>query len=448
MAISSSMNAGISGLNANGNKLSTIADNIANSETYGYKTAGVEFSSMTINNAGSRTAAGGGRLVSSGGVATTAVWDVGSKGALEGTDNPTDIAVSGVGMLPVTSRAMIGNPDARLMLTTTGSFRTDAQGYMSTPTGLVLLGWPADPDGSIPPKPRDSMEGLEPIRVNLTDVSAVPTTSIELNANLPSTQTAAGSSGDVLPLSLEYFDNLGASQNMSVSFTPSVAAAGDPQTNTWTVEITDGASGVSAGTFEVTFSSAAATAGQVLTVNQTSAGTAPVTTSYDATSGDITLELGDQTIAIGFGSTDPDGPQHLSQLSSTYTPQGVISDGQAAGIYSGLMIDDNGFVSAIYSTGFSQVIYQVPLADVPNTNGLAVLDNQTFGVTANSGAIYLWDAGDGPTGTTEGYARELSTTDIAHELTQLIKTQRAYSSNAKIIQTVDEMLQETTNLKR
>ena len=48
----------------------------------------------------------------------------------------------------------------------------------------------------------------------------------------------------------------------------------------------------------------------------------------------------------------------------------------------------------------------------------------------------------------EGFAREQSTTDIANELTQLIQTQRAYSSNAKIIQTVDEMLQETTNLKR
>ena len=62
--------------------------------------------------------------------------------------------------------------------------------------------------------------------------------------------------------------------------------------------------------------------------------------------------------------------------------------------------------------------------------------------------MFLWDAGDGPTGSIEGFAREQSTTDIANELTQLIQTQRAYSSNAKIIQTVDEMLQETTNLKR
>jgi flagellar hook protein FlgE len=46
------------------------------------------------------------------------------------------------------------------------------------------------------------------------------------------------------------------------------------------------------------------------------------------------------------------------------------------------------------------------------------------------------------------YAREESATDVAGELTAMIQTQRAYSSNAKVIQTVDEMLQETTNIKR
>jgi flagellar hook protein FlgE len=62
--------------------------------------------------------------------------------------------------------------------------------------------------------------------------------------------------------------------------------------------------------------------------------------------------------------------------------------------------------------------------------------------------MFLWDAGDGPTGSVLGFAQEGSATDVAEELTQLIVTQRAYSSNAKVIQTVDEMLQETQNIKR
>jgi flagellar hook protein FlgE len=103
---------------------------------------------------------------------------------------------------------------------------------------------------------------------------------------------------------------------------------------------------------------------------------------------------------------------------------------------------------AIYDQGFSKLIYQLPVIDVPNPNGLIALSNQTYQLSPASGAFYLWDAGDGPTGSVAGYSREESATDVAEELTQLIQTQRAYSSNAKIIQTVDEMWQETTNIKR
>jgi flagellar hook protein FlgE len=88
------------------------------------------------------------------------------------------------------------------------------------------------------------------------------------------------------------------------------------------------------------------------------------------------------------------------------------------------------------------------LVDVPNPNGLVALNNQTFQVSPQSGSFFLWDAGDGPTGAIVGFSREGSTTDVAAELTALIQTQRAYSSNATVIRTVDEMLQETTNLKR
>jgi flagellar hook protein FlgE len=111
-------------------------------------------------------------------------------------------------------------------------------------------------------------------------------------------------------------------------------------------------------------------------------------------------------------------------------------------------IDEDGNITASYDTGFVRRIYQIPLVDVPNINGLRSLSNQTYQVSPSSGSFFLWDAGTGPTGKVQGYAREGSATDVAAELTSLIQTQRAYSSNAKVIQTVDEMLQETTNIKR
>jgi len=92
------------------------------------------------------------------------------------------------------------------------------------------------------------------------------------------------------------------------------------------------------------------------------------------------------------------------------------------------------------------VLYQIPLVDVPNMNGLETLDQQSFRVTPDSGSFFLWDAGDGPTGDVVGFAREGSATDVAGELTELIQTQRAYSSNAKVIQTVELSFAEATSL--
>jgi tetratricopeptide (TPR) repeat protein len=97
---------------------------------------------------------------------------------------------------------------------------------------------------------------------------------------------------------------------------------------------------------------------------------------------------------------------------------------------------------------FDAVLFAGRLVDLPNPNGMVALDFQTYMPSPESGSYFLWDAGDGPTGDIVAFAREESATDVAGELTDMIQTQRAYTSNAKVIQTVDEMLQETTNIKR
>ena len=146
-------------------------------------------------------------------------------------------------MLPValSSEIQVGNGDPQMLLTTTGSFRTDAEGYLTTESGLVLMGWPANADGSIPTFPRDTSDGLEPVRINVNQFSGEPTTSMTLGVNLPATSTDAGGSGTAETLSVEYFDNLGRSETLSVNFTPTVPATGS--SNEWTMTITDSATG-------------------------------------------------------------------------------------------------------------------------------------------------------------------------------------------------------------
>ncbi|SFJ60953.1 flagellar hook protein FlgE [Celeribacter neptunius] len=432
MSISSSLNAGVAGLAANSTRLATISDNIANSGTYGYKRASTDFESFVISNSANTG------TYTAGGVRATTTRLISEQGPLISTSNATDIAVADGGFLPVTTEVSLDNMgDQPLMMTTTGSFHTDADGILKTSSGLVLLGWPAEADGSIATYARDTMTGLEPVVINSNQTAGDPTTKINLGVNLPAEGDAAATT---LPASVEYFGNLGTSEALDITFTPDLA-----NDNTWTMSITDTASGGAIiGEYVLVFDDTRGAGGTLSTVTPTVNN--PVGATYDSAAGTLALTVDGGPIEMTIGK--PGDTNGLTQLSDQYAPTSITKDGSPVGNLTSVEIDKGGYITATYDTGFTRRIYQIPLVDVPNANGLSSLGNQTYQVSPDSGSFFLWDAGDGPTGTVEGFAREGSATDVAAELTDLIQTQRAYSSNAKVIQTVDEMLQETTNIKR
>ena len=433
MTISSSLNAGVSGLSSQASKLATISDNIANSGTYGYKRVRTDFQSMVIDTPGGTYSAGGVRAV------TTRL--VNESGSLVTTSNATDLAIRGRGFLPVASQRDVrdGNGAPTMMLTTTGSFKPDADGILTTESGLVLMALPAQEDGTVPAFPRDTPAALEPVQINFNEFIGSPTTEVTLAVNLPATATEAGSAGDIEEFSIEYQDNLGKSQTMLLTFTPTVPAVGE--SNEWTLVITDNASGGAViGEYTLTFDDSRADGGLLASVATVSGG------AYDPVAGTFIVNVADGPIELTIGTpTDPDG---FSQLGDKFAPVLIEKDGLPVSNVTGVEIDANGFVHAIYASGATRIVYKVPLVDLPNPNGMIALDQQTYIPSSESGNYFLWDAGEGPTGEIVAFAREESTTDVATELTAMIQTQRAYSSNAKVIQTVDEMLQETTNIKR
>ncbi|WP_170399431.1 flagellar hook protein FlgE [Ruegeria arenilitoris] len=431
MTISSSLNAGVASLKANANRLATISDNIANSSTFGYKRVETDFHSMVTS--------GQGGSYSAGGVRTTSQRLIDQRGSLVTTNNSTDLAVRGRGMLPVRPSSQIAGGSNEMQLTTTGSFRTNEEGYLVTESGLVLLGWRANPDGSIPAVPRDTPAALEPVQLSVNQLSGAPTTQMNLRMNLPATATEAGSSGDTQPLSVEYFDNLGKSESVDIELVPTVPGAGS--SNEWTMVLRDSASGGAViGEYTLTFTDSRTAGGTLASVATVSGG------AYDPATGSLVVNVAGGPMEINIGQIgDADG---ITQLSDTFAPVSITRDGSAVGTMTSVQVDENGYVYAFYDTGVSRRMFQIPLADVPNPNGLTALDSQTYAPSRESGTYFLWNAGEGPTGELVSFAREESTTDIATELTSLIQTQRAYSSAATVIQTVDEMLQETTNIKR
>ena len=433
MTISSSLNSGLAGLTTNANRLATIADNLANSSTYGYKRVVADFHSLVImQNDGSYSA---------GGVRATTARMIDQRGTLITTSNPTDLAIGGRGMIPVTEAGALNAPggDLPVNLMTTGSFRPDADGVLRTSTGQVLMGWPSNADGTTPNFPRDTFTGLQPVTINRNQFAGDPTTFMDLSVNLPATSTEAGADGQPFVMSAEYYDNLGTPQDLEITYRPTVPAAG--MSHEWTMEIRDSASGGALiGEYRLTFDDVRGNGGNLDTVTVVSGG------PYDPVSGTLALNVAGGPIDLVIGA--PGDPSGLTQLSESFARAPVVKNGSPVGDLSRVEVDENGYLHAIYDSGVTRVIYQIPVVDVPNLNGLTTGDNQTYSISPDSGQFFLWDAGDGPTGEIVGYAREESTTDAAGELTQLIQTQRAYSSNAKIIQTVDEMLQETTNIKR
>jgi flagellar hook protein FlgE len=342
MTISSSLNASVAGLAANASRLATISDNIANSSTFGYKRVETDFHSMVIENG-----AGG---YSAGGVRTSTQRLIDQRGSLVATSNPTDLAVRGRGMLPVTTEAslQVDNGDNPMFLATTGSFRTDDQGYMRTSSGLVLMGWPAAADGTIPAYPRDAVNGLEPVQINANQFAGEPTTRMDMALNLPATSTEAGGAGGTETLSIEYFDNLGKSANLSIDFNPTVPAAG--ASNEWTMTISDSASGGAiVGEYTLTFDGTRGAGGSLLTVAET------IGAPYDPATGTIEVAVDGGPLTIGLGG--PGSEAGMTQLSDAFVPTSISKNGTSVGNLTSVEVDANGFVRASFDSGINRVLF-------------------------------------------------------------------------------------------
>jgi flagellar hook protein FlgE len=435
MSLSSSLNAGVAGLSVNATRLAVISDNIANSSTNGYRRADVDFAALVTPS--------GPNTYSAGGVTVTTYHDVVNSGSLISTTNSTDISVAGRGMLPVTKIEAVGlsASERPFQMVATGAFTRDNEGYLITRSGLALLGWPTDAEGELlGAVVRESPASLVPVQISPFLTVAEPTTMMNLGINLPASEAEAGASGDSFETTLEYFDSVGRGHLLRVEFTPVVPATG--ASNQWRIAFYDSATSdtVPISELDVEFDDSRVGLGSLLSVTPVGGAV------YDAATGTTQITVADGPIDVFIGAPGISGG--LLQLDSSFAPVNVSKNGAPAGNLQTLRINDQGILEAVYDTGQVRALFQIPLVNVPNPNGLTVLDGQSFAPSPESGSMYLWDANDGPVGTVVGFALQQSAVDVARELTDLIQTQRAYSSNATTIRTVDEMLQETTNLKR
>jgi flagellar hook protein FlgE len=155
---------------------------------------------------------------------------------------------------------------------------------------------------------------------------------------------------------------------------------------------------------------------------------------------------GSTPITLGLGTDG--GLNGLTQFGSDSALLSSSVDGGVLGTVASVEISDTGIVSAVFDDGTTRAIYQLPIATFQNPDGLTRTSGNAYVASATSGNVAINEPGALGGGSIAAGVLEASNVDLASEFSNMILFQRAYSASSKIITTVDDMLQEVSNLKR
>jgi len=419
MSLYGMMRTGVSGMNAQANRLSTVADNIANSDTTGYKRSSAEFSTLVMPNTGG--------AYNSGGVNTTIRSAVSSQGVLQYTTSVSDLAVDGDGFF------VVQNPNGTPFLTRAGSFVPDAQGRLVNAAGYQLMAYSYA--NGVPSATANGFEGLVPVQISDQEMTATPSTAGNFNGNLPAgaTPVASGhlpSDNDATSqytskTSLVAYDNLGNKVLLDVYFTNTGAG-------TWEAAVFDQSKATPGTGFPY------AAGGALGTANLT----------FDTTTGKLTGTTSGVSIAVPNGSTLNLDLSKLTQLGTGFTVSEAKVNGNAPSTIQKIQIGQDGTIYAQFQDGSTKALYKIPLADVQSPDQLTALPGNVYSQSADSGDVRIGFANQGKLGSVVSGALENSNVDIATELTDMIAAQRSYTANSKVFQTGSDLMDVLVNLKR
>jgi len=424
MSILGALYAAVSGLNANSNALGIISDNIANSNTIGYKDTSTDFSTLVTDSTASN--------YSPGGVTTQPLYNIAQQGAIQGASSPTDLAISGGGFFVVNSSAAGVSGDGTTSFTRAGNFTVDANGNLVNAAGLYLQGQTltaaqsaAIAAGAAPTLSGTTLSGLSTINVNGISETASPTANVTLAANLPANAT------DPETMTVPIYDSEGVAHDLTLTLTPSGTV------NTWTVT----AALSNAGTSTATIAGGDDTIEFNPDGSLDAAGTTFNTANALSIAWDPTVSGGTSPQTVSFNLGTDGSTNGLSQLGTNFTVSNISQDGVQFGNFSSVSIGSNGLVTANFSNGLTRAIAIVPIATFEDTDGLSPISGNTYLASAQSGLPLLQQAGTGAAGQIAPSSLENSTVDIATDFSQLIIAQNAYSANSKVITSADQMTQ-------
>lgn len=412
-----SLFSGVSGLRNHQVRMDVIGNNISNVNTVGYKSSRVTFEEGFAQLLQGASRPPGSSSNVSGGVNPVQVglgMNIGSidllftQGNIESTGVTTDVAITGDSFFVV-------NDGTQNYFTRSGNFQLDANGRLVASTnGFVVQGKLAV-DGIL-------TDTIQAITLPFGQKSpARDTENVSLAGNLD----AEAAVGATRQTTITVFDAMGARDEMTISFTKATGTTWD---------------------YAVTMASGTVVSGAAGTLTFDNQGR--LTTPVPATPFVFTPASGaqDVSIAIDFGTAG--SITGLSQFAAPSTAVLKEQDGYTMGDLERFSIDQTGTITGAFTNGVTLTLAQIAMADFNNPAGLIRTGDNMYQVSANSGAGVLGFVGEGSQSVITSGALEMSNVDLAQEFTQMITAQRGFQSNARVITTADEMLQEVVTLKR
>lgn len=398
----------ISGIRAASSDLDVIGNNVANSNTTGFKKSRAEFADVyAISDLGTSSNTPGS------GVRVTDIAQQFTQGNITFTDNNLDLAINGGGFF------IVDDAGAQAF-TRNGAFGIDKDGYLSNSREQQLIAFDADSAGNI-----TGTSG--PLFIDTSNISPVPTNDIELTVNLDSQESVpTAATFDITnPNSFNHststtvYDSLGTSHTATFYFVKTATA------NAWeTYTYVDGTQVDGPDTMTFTNSG----------IFSTPAGGTITTPSFAVSGGATTMQL-----TIDHGDS--------TQFGSDFSVFALSQDGFPTGRLSELDIDSEGIIFARFTNGQSRVEGQVALADVPNIQGLQPVSDTSWAETFSSGAAVIGRPGTSSLGLIQSGALEESNVELSEELVNMIIAQRMFQANAEVITTADSVTQTIINIR-
>lgn len=424
-----SMIAGIAGLRTHQSKLDTLGNNIANVNTWGYKTASFNFKdSMYVTSirgkSGNITAGSSGGMNPSQvgyGTVTSSISTTFEPGAPSPSSNSMDCMIDGTGFFLVgnmVNGTFTNVASSGLSLSRVGIFRV-SDGYLVDDQGSYVYGYAVQDGTGIPETPNaKAVYSIEKEPVTITGPDATSGLYTVTIAGVAVTTKASD-------FEMQMKD--------WVKGAPSVAGS------------TLADFSISMDNFQEAGTAADGTAIPAtidLTVTKTTAGP----------DGSTAASLGFQNagtfkeVVKGMDRVAGVNAKYSNELSTISIPLDP-NTGQPYEIQN-YKINADGTIIGTDMQERDIPIGQIALIAVENPNGLEKSNGYYYTIGANAGELVATTPDSGPAGKLLSGYLEMANVDLASEFSQMITTQRGFQANSKIITVTDQMLEELVNMKR